>query len=40
MCWALKVLKVSMAERALSIEEEALAEWERSCAMRGAAKER
>ena len=39
MCWALKALTVSMSERAVSIEEEALAEWERFCAMRGAAKD-
>ena len=39
MGWALKALTVSIALRAVSMEEEALEEWERSCAMRGVAKD-
>ena len=39
MGWALKALTVSMAVRAVSMEVEALEVWERSCAMRGDAKD-
>ena len=37
--WALKALTVSMAVRAVSMEEEALEVCERSCARRGEAKD-
>jgi hypothetical protein len=39
MGWVLKALTVSMAVRAVSMEVEALEVWERSCAMRGDAKD-
>ena len=36
---ALKALTVSMEERAVSIEDDAVDVWVRSCAMRGEAKD-
>jgi predicted Holliday junction resolvase-like endonuclease len=39
MGWALKALTVSIAVRAVSMEDKALEEWERSWAMRGEAKD-
>ena len=39
MGWALKALTVSMAVRVVSMEEEALEVWDRSCTMSGEAKD-